>query len=157
MIEKKHIMPRAPDLEKYIHDGNRRRFITYQQGSAMFRMRYWTFVNFVKKAGANIKMRKTAVVDLDVLEKYIATFEECEDGKEQDMARKDKGPIAERMAVNGKKYVRIDEAAELYSVSEKTIEKWAASCRARLKIDGVVLYNTQKLDMFIENIGQEEF
>ena len=45
----------------------------------------------------------------------------------------------------------------MYSVSEKTIEKWAASSKARLKIDGVVLYNTQKLDMFVENIGSEEF
>ncbi|MBQ9301678.1 MAG: hypothetical protein IJ208_00905 [Butyrivibrio sp.] len=61
------------------------------------------------------------------------------------------------MTVNGKKYVRLDEAAELYSVSEKTIEKWAADSKARLKVGGVVLYNTQKIDMFIENIGQEEF
>ena len=157
MAENEHIMPRAPDLEKYIHDGNRRRFITYHQGQVMFGMAYWTFVNFAKKAGANITMRKTVVVDLDVLEKYIESFEETEEGKENDMAKKEKAPIAERMGVNGKKYVRLTEAAELYSVSEKTIEKWAASSKARLKIDGVVLYNTQKLDMFVENIGQEEF
>ena len=157
MTVNEHTMPRAPDLEEFINDGNRRRFITYRQGQIMFGMAYWTFVNFAKKAGANITMRKTVVVDLDVLEQYIASFEESDDGKEFDMAKKEKAPIAERMAVNGKKYVRIDEAAELYSVSEKTIEKWAASSKARLKVGGVVLYNTQKIDMFIENIGQEEF
>ncbi|WP_292193007.1 DUF6462 family protein [Butyrivibrio sp.] len=157
MIEKKQTMPRAPDLEEYIHDGNRRRFITYPQGQALFGMHYWSFVNLAKRAGANIKMRKTAVVDLDVLERYLESLEEAEEEKEQDMARKEKAPIAERMTVNGKKYVRLDEAAELYSVSEKTIEKWAADSKARLKVGGVVLYNTQKIDMFIENIGQEEF
>lgn len=157
MDEKKNLI-RGPDLEAYITDENRRRFITYADGAQLFGLRYWTFVRLCQKAGANIPLRKTAIVDLDVLEGFIEKHREiAEQEGEKDMgAKKPKGPINERMNKNGKKYVRIDEAAELYSVSERTIEKWVRKCKARYKIDGVALYNTEIIDRFIETMGQEE-
>ena len=158
MDEKKNLI-RGPDLEAYITDENRRRFITYSDGAKYFGLRYWTFVRLCQKAGANIPLRKTAIVDLDVLEKFIEKHRETEYSEsEEDMgAKKPKAPIDERITKNGKKFVRIDEAAELYSVSERTIEKWVSKCKARYKIDGVVLYNTEIIDRFIETMGQEDY
>jgi hypothetical protein len=152
-------LAKGPDLEKYINDQNRKRFIQYSEGARQFGMRFWTFVRFCKKAGAVITLRKTAIVDLDILEDYIEEFNEYRDETEMEgdmQRRKERAPIEERM-VRGKKYVRLDEAADLYSVSTKTIEKWAEQSKAKYKIDGVVLFNTEKIDMFIENIGQEDF
>lgn len=157
MDERKNIA-NGPDLEKYINDQNRKRFIQYSEGAKQFGMRYWTFVRFCKRAGAVITLRKTAIVDLDILEDYIEKFNEFLDPTETEgemQRKKEKAPIDERM-VSGKKYVRLDEAAELYSVSTKTIEKWVSQCKARYKIDGVVLYNTEKINQFIETMGQEE-
>ncbi len=34
-------------------------------------MAYWSFVTFAKEAGANIQLRKTALVDLDLIDKYF--------------------------------------------------------------------------------------
>ncbi len=34
-------------------------------------MNYWSFVTFCKEAGANFKLRKTALVDLNIVDKYI--------------------------------------------------------------------------------------
>ncbi|SCY13420.1 DUF6462 family protein [Butyrivibrio sp. INlla14] len=151
-------LAKGPDLEKYINDQNRKRFIQYSEGARLFGMRYWSFVRFCKRAGAVITLRKTAIVDLDVLEDYIEQFNEYREDTEMEDAmprKKEKAPIDERM-INGKKWVRLDEAAELYSVSTKTIEKWAEQSKAKYKIDGVVLFSTTKLDMFIENMGQED-
>ena len=41
-------------------------------------MSYYTFIKLAKEAGANIKIKKNVVVDLEVLEKYI--MENCEGG-----------------------------------------------------------------------------
>lgn len=149
---------RGPDWEQYITDEKRRRFITYQDGAILYGLRYWPFVRLCQKADANIPLRKTAIVDLDILDDFIEQHNmDRNEEKEADMpARKPKAPIDERMTRNGKKYVRLEEAAELYSVSEKTVEKWAEHAKARYKIDGVKLFNTEKIDRFIETMGQEE-
>ena len=34
-------------------------------------MSYYTFINLAKEAGANLKIKKNVVVDLDILEKFI--------------------------------------------------------------------------------------
>ena len=58
------------NLEKYL-EGKRHRFCTYAQGARLYAMAYWSFVTMAKQAGANIKLRKTALVDLDILDDYI--------------------------------------------------------------------------------------
>lgn len=61
---------KTPDLEKYL-EGKKRRFVNYTQGAKIYRMSYWLFVRLAKRAEANYPIRKTAIVDLDILEQFI--------------------------------------------------------------------------------------
>jgi len=67
------------DLDKYLV-GKEHRYCTYQDGARLYSMAYWSFVTLAKEAKANIKLRKTALVDLDLIEQYIEQF--CEEGNE---------------------------------------------------------------------------
>ena len=61
---------KTPDLEKYL-EGKKRRFVNYTQGAKIYKMSYWPFVRLAKKAEANYPIRKTAIVDLNILEKFL--------------------------------------------------------------------------------------
>lgn len=66
-------MPRnknGPDLDVYLEDGGRR-YVSYEQGARIYSMPYYSFVRLTKAAQANLRMRRSVVVDLDILEKYI--------------------------------------------------------------------------------------
>ena len=60
----------APDLEKYL-DGKGRRFVNYAQGAKLYDVSYWSFVRVAKEAQSNYPIRKTAIVDLNILEKFL--------------------------------------------------------------------------------------
>ncbi|MCR5777820.1 MAG: hypothetical protein K6G84_10470 [Lachnospiraceae bacterium] len=148
----------GPDLERFVKDEYRRNFISYADGARMYGMKYWPFVRLVKRAEANIAVRRSVVVDMDILDRYLEQFR-CSKGKRRlvaFMAKDKKAPIGERIGVNGKKFVRPDEAAELYSVSRRTVEKWVEKCDAEYKLDGIVLYNIETLDKFIELVGKRK-
>ena len=68
---------KGPDLDKYVDD-KKRRYTSYAGGARIYSMSYYTFIKLAKEAGANVKIQKNVVVDLDVLEKYIE--ENCEGG-----------------------------------------------------------------------------
>lgn len=68
---------KGPDLDRYIEE-KKRRYTSYAGGARIYSMSYYTFIKLVKEAGANVKIKKNVVVDLDVLEKYIE--ENCEGG-----------------------------------------------------------------------------
>ncbi|MCR5768581.1 MAG: hypothetical protein K6G45_08840 [Lachnospiraceae bacterium] len=61
---------KGPDLDRYI-DGQKRMFVTYAQGARMYSMNYYSFVTLAKEAGANIKIKKKVVIDLEMIEKYL--------------------------------------------------------------------------------------
>lgn len=61
---------RGPDLDKYL-EGRHHNYITYAQGARFYALPYWTFVNLAKKAGATWALRKTAIVDTVVLDRYL--------------------------------------------------------------------------------------
>ncbi len=61
---------RAPDLEKYL-EGRKHRYTTYEKGARMYSLPYWTFVKLAKDAKATWPLRKTAMVDIDLLDKYM--------------------------------------------------------------------------------------
>ena len=61
---------KTPDLEKYL-EGKKRRFVNYTQGAKIYRMSYWPFVRLAKKAEANYPIRKTAIVDLNILDDFL--------------------------------------------------------------------------------------
>ena len=60
----------GPDLDKYLV-GRKKRFTTYGAGAGMYSMNYYSFVKLVKEAGANIRIRKNVIVDLDILDAYL--------------------------------------------------------------------------------------
>ncbi|WP_242830348.1 DUF6462 family protein [Butyrivibrio sp. AE3009] len=147
--------PPPIDLEKYLA-GKKHRYCTYQNGARLYSMAYWSFVVMCKEAGANISLRKTALVDLDVLDKYIE--ENCNEdyeSEDMDMTRRRKIENLEEIVKEGKKkYVRYAEGAELYSMGRHTFEALAKEAQATRKVKGVVLCNTEKIDAFIESFKE---
>ena len=73
---------KGPDLDKYL-EGRRRKYTTYAQGAKLYSMHYYAFVKLAKKAGANIKIKKKVLIDLDILERYIE--EHCKEEGETDV------------------------------------------------------------------------
>ena len=61
---KKHVLL-AP-AKKEIH-----KFIIYAQGAKLYDVSYWSFVRAAKEAQSNYPIRKTAIVDLNILEKFL--------------------------------------------------------------------------------------
>ena len=59
-----------PDLEKYL-EGRRRHLVNYSEGAKMYRIPYYSFVRLAREAEAHYCMRKTAIVDVDLIEKYL--------------------------------------------------------------------------------------
>ncbi len=66
---------KGPDLEKYL-DGHGRRFVNYAQGAKLYDLPYWSFVRVAKEADSNYPIRKTAIVDLDILESFLKNHPE---------------------------------------------------------------------------------
>jgi len=145
------------DLEKYLV-GKEHRFCTYAEGAKMYSMAYWSFNAICKKAGANIKLRKTALVDLDILDAYIEkNFVHEFERKDEDMSGRRKAiqNVKELVIEGKKKYVRYAEGAELYSMGLHTFEQLAKDAKATRKVKGIVLCNTEKIDAFIESFEEE--
>ena len=69
---------KGPNLDMYL-EGKNKRYVTYVQGASIYRMNYYTFVRLAKEAGANIRSRRTVVVDLDIFDAYIMSFAEKEE------------------------------------------------------------------------------
>ncbi len=70
----KRKQPAIPDLDRYIgrpRGRPRRKYITYEEGAKLYRMPYWSFVRLARRGGANYTLRKTAVVDVDILDAYL--------------------------------------------------------------------------------------
>ena len=150
---------RAPDLEKYL-EGRKHRYTTYEKGARMYSLPYWGFVRLAKEAKATWPLRKTAIVDIDLLDKYID--EHCTERLEREeekmpKPRKQIDNIEELIKSKKKKYVRYAEGAELYSMGLHTFQKLAKDAGAIRKVKGIVLVNTDKVDEFIESFEKEGY
>ena len=73
---------KGPDLDKYL-EGRRRKYTTYAQGAKLYSMHYYAFVKLAKEAGANIKIKKKVLIDLDILERYVEAH--CKEEGETDV------------------------------------------------------------------------
>lgn len=62
----------------------------------------------------------------------------------------------DNLVKSGKKYMRIDEAKDYFSVGKHTIEKWSKQAKAVYKINGVKLINIEKIERFIEAFEEED-
>ena len=78
--EQLRTLRRGPDLDLLIED-KKRNFISYAQGAKMFSMNYYSFVKLAKEAGANIRIKKKVVIDLELVEKYLENNSEGEEGE----------------------------------------------------------------------------
>ena len=150
--------PRAPDWDKYLNDENYHDFVTYAKGAKMYSLNYWTFVRLAKEAGASWPLRKTAVVDLLVLDEYMENNKREADqaGKGILMASRKNIYDMNEAVRKGKKFMRIDEAKDFFSVGKHTVEKWAKDAKAVYKINGVKLVNIEKIERFLEAFVVEE-
>ena len=150
---------RAPDLDKYL-EGRKHRYTTYEKGARMYSLPYWTFVNMAKDAKATWPLRKTAIVDINLLDKYIDEHcTEKPEGEKENMPRPRKQieNIEELVNNKKKKYVRYAEGAELYSMGLHSFQKVAKDAGAIRKVKGIVLVNTEKVDEFIESFKEEDY
>ncbi|HKL98391.1 MAG TPA: DUF6462 family protein [Mobilitalea sp.] len=156
-MEEKQV--RAPDLDKYL-EGRKHRYTTYEKGARMYSLPYWTFVNLAKNAKATWPLRKTAMVDIDLLDKYID--EHCIEKSEREeksmpKTRKVVENLEELVKDKKKKYVRYAEGAELYSMGLHSFQALAKDAGAIRKVKGIVLINTEKVDAFIESFEEEDY
>ena len=58
------------NLDKYL-EGRNHKYMTYEKASQLYGLPYWGFVSMAKEAKATWKLRKTAIVDIGVFEKYL--------------------------------------------------------------------------------------
>lgn len=63
--------PQPPNLDEFLPDG-KKNLVTYMEGAKYYSINYYAFVKLAKAAGANIKIKKRVVVDLDLVEEYVA-------------------------------------------------------------------------------------
>ncbi|WP_242830380.1 DUF6462 family protein [Butyrivibrio sp. AE3009] len=146
------------NLDEYL-DGQHRHFVTYWEGAREIGIAYWSFVSLAKEANATIRMGRYVIVDIDVVNDYIEETYGDNEGDDGDMpkARKKIENLEGLVKTGGKKYVRIAEGAELYSVSEKTFSAWADDANAKRHVKGVVLVNVEKVEAFIESFNEGRF
>ena len=73
-----------PDLDQFICERNEKRYMTYSQAALFYSLPYYGLVKLAKAADASWKIRRTAIVDLDKLDRYLEELrkEEHEHGKE---------------------------------------------------------------------------
>ena len=65
--------------------------------------------------------------------------------------------LMQEVSSGTKRYVRFEEAAELYSVGRNTVRDWAKDAGAIRKVRGIALVNIQKMDEFIESFEERSF
>ena len=110
---------------------------------------------------------KTAMVDMDILDKYLdehykglADIQEPslrKRGKEEmGIKRKEVMNIEEMVKTGKKKYVRYAEGVALYSMGLHSFQQIAKDAGAIRRVKGIILVNTEKVDAFIESFDEEE-
>lgn len=162
-------MPKAKappvNLDKYL-EGRNHKYMTYEKASRLYGIPYWAFVSVAKIAKATWKLRKTAMVDIVVFEKYLE--EHCLVTEDEDVnyemedyvmprTRKEVENLEELVKSKKKKYVRYAEGAELFSMGLHSFQSLAKDAGAIRKVKGCVLVNLEKVEAFVESFAEEDF
>lgn len=66
----KMVKVNPPNLDKFLGE-RQKNYISYMEGAKIYSMNYYAFVKLAKEAGANKRIKKKVVVDLDLVEAYI--------------------------------------------------------------------------------------
>ena len=77
--EKIRALQKGPDLDKYLGNGQRK-LVSYAEGARIYSLNYYTFVKLAKRAGANIRIKKNVVIDLNKIEEFLEQNCKAEDG-----------------------------------------------------------------------------
>lgn len=153
------------NLDKYL-EGRNHKYMSYQHAARLYGMPYWAFVSLAKEAKATWKLRKTAIVDVVIFEKYIE--EHCVISEDKDVdyevedkvmprARKEVQNLEEMVKTKKKKYVRYAEGAELFSMGLHSFQALAKDAGAIRKVKGCVLVNVEKVEAFVESFAEEDY
>ncbi len=148
----------VPDLDPYL--GKKRRTLcSYEEGATMYGLRYYSFVNLAKEADANIKVKRHALVNLDILDAYIDKLGEEEMNRREEsrkMYTRNKTDKLEELKKQRKKFVRYEEGAELYSMGLHTFQQLAKDAGAVYKIKRMVLVNLDVIEDYLEAFKEEQ-
>lgn len=148
----------VPDLDAYLGK-NRRTLCSYEEGAKMYGLRFYSFVNLAKEANANIKVKRHALVDLDVLDAYIDKLGEEEMARREEsreMHTRNKTDKLEQLKNQRKKFVRYEEGAELYSMGVNTFRQLAKEAGAVYKIKNIALVNLDVIEDYLEAFKEEQ-
>ena len=145
---------RGPDLDRFI-DEQKRTFVSYAQGARMYSMNYYSFVKLAKEAGANIRIKKNVVIDLELIDKYLENNCESAEGELFNLlCEKADDMYGGRLPV----HVRclIDEAANIGQIPN--LEKLMATIRSREISAALVLQAKSQLKaIYKDNADTIEF
>ena len=67
-----------PNLDEYMEE-KKRHLVSYAEGARMYQIPYYSFVRLAKEAGANTTLRRTCVINVEVIEKYLAEHPDTAD------------------------------------------------------------------------------
>ena len=59
-----------PNLDKFLPE-KKKMLVTYSEGAEIYQIPYYSFVRLAKEAGANYTLRRTVVVDVEIIEKFL--------------------------------------------------------------------------------------
>lgn len=68
----------GPELDRYIKMEKVRRYTTYRRAAVFYSINYYQLVKLAKEANACWKIRKTVMVDMNKLDKYLENFRDRE-------------------------------------------------------------------------------
>lgn len=146
---------RSPNLDQYVKRSKVKRYVTYYEGARLYNMQLSVFMRTAKTAEATYPIRKTAMVDLDKLEKYLneqASYkkqQEIDQEEAAEMVRKEIENLQELVEAGTKKFIRIDEGSKLYSMGRTTFRKLADDAGAIYQIGATLLVNVPELEAYI--------
>lgn len=72
---------KGPDLDEYL-EGRRQRYVSYYDGARQYGLPYTAFMKLAKECGANMPIRKTTLVDLDIFEPYFDALWDAEESED---------------------------------------------------------------------------
>ena len=71
---------KPPNLDEFLPE-EKKTLVSYMEGAKYYSMNYYAFVKLAKEAGANIRIKKKVVIDLQLVDEYLE--KNCKgDGKE---------------------------------------------------------------------------
>ena len=138
------------NLDKYL-EGDKKRYLTYEEAARRYSMPYWTFVNLAKEAGATWVLRKTAMVDIDKLDAYLDKNYAVAGNKNESEKREVMKMPRTRKEVEGM------EELGYYSFSSIVSDSDTIGSVIIISIDAPILESDEKLAVILSKLLSGKF